>query len=203
MYPKARVWPSWSRSKASAQKCASATTHKPGPRAACVSLTRCEPQSYRPVREMPQTPTRLPALPSLYSLPWDRKSPMYPHNMGRGTSPSQLRRNKQRPIELQSMFGMQVDSRRESPVGVVFANGPLHGGKLPSSPPVLPRRKAAVFSTPSPLEYRLVPSCGPQPLSSHMTASRVSLHQTEDRWDRMERYQRANMTPAPNAYFPR
>ena len=136
----------------------------------------------------------------MYALPWDTKPIMYPRHSARESL-----FKKPRPIELQSMFGTQVDSRRESPVGTVFANGPLRVSSRAATPRnVAPiSRRPDVFSSPGPLEYRLVPSCGPQPLSSFLTASRVSLNQTEDRWKPMERLQRLNATPGPAAYFPR
>lgn len=148
-----------------------------------------------------------PMLPSIYSLPWDTKRPMFP--TVRASSAPAARRSKPRPIKLQlSMFGEQVDSRRMSPVSVVFAQ-PQRINSDAKPRLVTPRadfraqRAAEVFSTPSPLTYSLVPSIGPQPLSPFFTASRVSLRQHEDRWEPQDRLRRINATPAPNAYFPR
>ena len=64
------------------------------------------------------------------------------------------------------------------------------------------REQRPFFNTPGPLEYRMVGSIGPQPLSPFMSSSVVSLHQSEDRWEPQDRVRRLNATPAPNAYFP-
>lgn len=137
-----------------------------------------------------------PLLPSLYDVPWSTREPMFP----RASTPRApdaeawvASKRKLRPVKLQSTFGMQVDSRRASPIGTVFSNA---GQRPPPSPEI-------AIASPGPLTYKLVPSCGEQVLSPFLTAARVSLRMKEDRWLPMERVQRLNSTPAPSAYFPK
>ena len=105
-------------------------------------------------------------------------------------------KRKLRPIMLQTTFGNQVDSRKESPVGVIIS-APV-SARLAMRPAT-----SAAFVGPSPLHYPPVPSCGPQPLSTFYTAARTPLNLKEDRWRNMERIQRLNATPAPSHYYPR
>ena len=153
----------------------------------------------RPSGSLTARPKTLPTLPSMYQVPWSKRDPMFPSSTPRtpssdGWTPDM--RRPLRPIRLQTTFGAQVDSRRTSPVGIVFGVGgviaaPPDAHKLPAS------------LTPGPLSYTLTPSCGRQPLSPYMTASRVSLQMKEDRWQPMERIARANLTPGPSAYHPK
>lgn len=91
--------------------------------------------------------SKLPVLPSIYSLPWDRSQPMFPQgsraqltsrgSLGRAATASLLPLDPSlKPRVLRSSFGEQVGSNHESPASVV-----LHGG---------PTR----FHTPGKLAYR-------------------------------------------------
>ena len=151
-----------------------------------------------------------PVLPSLYRVPWDTKLPMFP------SEHSRLHRSRPRPMYLQSTFGAQVDSRKFSASGCIFAGRPMtvlnSARELSHESPrdLIPTRAGVraqypldALYTPGPLNYRVTASIGPQPLSPFNTASVVSLHQSEDRWEPGNRVRRLNATPAPNAYFPR
>ena len=144
----------------------------------------------------PRRPNK-PNLPSLYNLPWATKEPMYSSPRKRGVAPAEFPpdRTKLKPIRMQSTFGVQSDSRKISPATVVF------GVTRPPAVSRLPPNFTAATS-PGPSTYKLVPAIGNQPLSPFMTASRISLKMTDDRWGAMERFMRGNMTPAPSAYQP-
>lgn len=118
---------------------------------------------------------------------------MYPQQSARGVGPS--KRIPTRQMRLQTSFGQQVDSRRQSPAGVVIAELTARN--------TTQLQTMSVQTTPSPNKYLQVPSCGPQPLSSFMTAARTPLRLTEDRWKPMERVARLNATPSPSEYYPR
>ena len=148
-------------------------------------------------------PGNMPVLPSVYSLPWDRSSAMFPQTArgSRGSAAMLTPRAEtpmplpldpsMKPRMLTSSFGLQSNSLRESPCSVV-----LHGG---------PHR----FHTFAKFSYRGPPgpqfaapsTFGIQPRSTYNTASRPCTGKDE-RWGAIERFQRATATPGPGTYNP-
>lgn len=163
--------------------------------------------------------TRQPILPTGYRVPWDTKLPMFPALRDASPFGSPSPRRKPRPVLLSSTFGPQVDSRKCSMQGCSFAGSPFlsplsrhrkgtprefsEEGPLPMRVGVRQQFLLDAPYTPGPLNYYHCGSVGPQPLSPFPSSLCVSLHQNEDRWEPGNRLRRLNMTPAPNAYYPR